>query len=318
MTRLLFLLAALLMPLTALAQEFPMTLTHKFGTTVIPAAPARIATVDYAGADDLLALGVQPVTIRHWYGDYENAIWPWAAPYLTTAPEILRGDLNFEQIARAEPDLIVALWSGIDQSEYEQLSRIAPVVAVPEGVGDYAMAWDDRALMTGQVIGKAAEAQAQVDAIRQRLADIAAAHPQWQGLTAPVAFVNDNGPGAYTAVDIRPQLLATLGFRNPPAIEAMKGTSPFAVYFSKEALDPLDADLLIWLDGTGDFAPIRALAARRFLAAATEGREIFMGEEITGAFSHATLLSLPRAIDLMVPMIEAALDGDPDTHADDR
>lgn len=108
-----------------------MTITHKFGTTVITAPPARIASVDYAGADDLLALGIQPVAIRYWYGDYDVAVWPWAAPLLTGTPAILRRDLNFEQIAATEPDLIIALWSGIDQNEYAQLSQIAPVFAVP-------------------------------------------------------------------------------------------------------------------------------------------------------------------------------------------
>lgn len=300
------------------AQDFPMTVTHKFGTTVIEEAPVRVASVDYAGAGDLLALGVQPVAIRYWYGDFENAVWPWAEPLLTGTPEILRGDLNFEQIAATEPDVIIALWSGIDQNQYEQLSRIAPVVAVPEGVGDYAMAWDDRALLTGRVIGKLAEAETQVTAIRERLAQVAADHPEWDGMTASVGFVTADGPGAYTASDIRPQLLARLGFQNPPAVEAMAEEGAFSVYFSEEALAPLNADMIVWIDGAGDFGPVNALAARPFLPAVQDGREVFMGKEITGAFSFATLLSIPYAIDLMVPMFEAALDRDPSTHADDR
>ncbi len=312
------LVVSLVWTIPAMAQDFPMTISHKFGTTVIETEPTRVASVDYAGAYDLLALGVQPVTIRYWYGDYENVVWPWADPYLTTTPEILRGDLNFEQVAAAEPDLIIAVWSGIDQDEYDQLSQIAPVVAVPEGVGDYAMAWDDRALLTGQVIGKAVQAQDQVNAINTRLSDLAAQHPGWSGLTTSVGFVTADGPGAYTATDIRPQLLATLGFVNAPAVEAMAEDGAFSVYFSEEALEPLDSDLLIWIDAGGDFLSVNDLAARPFLAAVKEGREVFMGTEITGAFSHATLLSLPRAIDLMIPMFEAALDGDPSTHADDR
>lgn len=63
-------------------------------------------------------------------------------------PQVLRGDLNFEQIARSEPDVIIVPWSGIDQDEYKQLSWIVPVV-VPEGTGDYAMPWDGRALLIG-------------------------------------------------------------------------------------------------------------------------------------------------------------------------
>lgn len=318
MMNLAIILTTLIAALPAWAQDYPMTITHKFGTTVIEDTPERVASVDYAGAGDLLALGVQPVAIRYWYGDYENAVWPWAQPLLTTMPEILRGDLNFEQIAATEPDVIIAIWSGIDQNEYEQLSQIAPVVAVPEGVGDYAMAWDDRALLTGRVIGKLAEAEAQISAIRERLAHVAESHPEWDGMTASVAFVTADGPGAYTATDIRPQILASLGFQNPPAVEALAADGAFSVYFSEEALEPLNADMIIWIDADDHFGHVRALATRPFLPAVQDGREVFMGKEITGAFSHATLLSLRRAIDLMVPMFEAALDGNSSTHADDR
>lgn len=173
-------------------------------------------------------------------------------------------------------------------------------------------------MLTGRVVGKADEAAAQVNAIRQRLAETAASHPEWDGLTASVGFVTAEGPGAYTATDIRPQLLAMLGFQNPTAIEDMAAPGAFSVYFSEEALEPLDADVVVWIDASDDFAPIHDLATRPFLSAVQGRREIFMGKEITGAFSHATLLSLPRAIELMVPMFQAALDGNPNTNADDR
>ncbi len=56
----------------AIAQDFPITIEHKFGTTVIKSEPKRVATLDFQGADDLLAIGVQPVAIRYWYGDHKN------------------------------------------------------------------------------------------------------------------------------------------------------------------------------------------------------------------------------------------------------
>lgn len=313
-------LLALLAATPSLAQEFPLTIDHRFGTTVIPEAPIRVASVDYAGADDLLALGIQPVTIRYWYGDHPRAVWPWADPLLEAPdPVILRGDLDLEAIAAADPDVIVALWSGIDQAQYDQLSLIAPVVAVPEGVGDFALPWDTRALLTGQAIGRAAEAQAKVDVINARLDAVAAAHPDWQGLTAAVAHNWEGTPGAYAATDIRPQILARMGFANAPGVEAL-ATDPdqFVVDLSPEDLSPLDVDLLLWVSTDDVFANVAALPARVFLPAAQEGREVFVGAELTSAFSHASLLSLPFAIDALVPMIAAARDGNPATHADQR
>ncbi len=308
-------LASCAMPV--FGEDFPLTITHKFGTTEIPQKPIRIATVDYAGADDLLALGIQPVAYRYWYGDHAEMLWPWASPLLQGEAEVLVGALDFEQIARAEPDIILSLWSGIDQNEYDQLSQIAPVVAVPPGVGDYALPWDERARIAGRAIGLQDAVDAKIASIEQKLAEVAAAHPEWDGLTAAVGFVSD-GVGAYTETDVRPQLLSSLGFKNPQAVADLAAPGAFSVRFSQEDLSPLDADLLIWIDAAGNFQPVEDLVARPFLKAAQDGREVFMGKDMTGAFSHASLLSLPYAIDRMAPMFAAALDGDPTTYADDR
>ena len=304
--------------LPAFAQDFPLTIEHKFGTTVIEAPPERVASLDFNGADNLLALGVQPVVVRDWYGDHPRGVWPWADVLLEGELEVLKGELDFEQVAAADPDVIIALWSGITAEEYERLSLIAPVVAVPEGVGDYALPWDDLALFAGRAVGREAEAEAEVATIRNRLAEVAATHPEWQGLTAAVAGAFEGEVGAYTSADIRPIILAEMGFATPEVINSRVSTNEFWVTFSFEDLSPLDADLLLWIDGEDNFAGVQALAARPFLSAHQAGREVFVGEDLTSAFSHGSLLSMPLVIDRLVPIIEAALDGDPETHADDR
>lgn len=310
-------LAALAAP--ALAQEYPLVLEHKFGSTVIEEAPERVASLDFAGADDLLALGVQPVTIRHWYGDYPRSVWPWAEPLLEETPTILRGQIDFEAVAASDPDVIIALWSGITAEEYERLSLIAPVVAVPEGVGDYALPWDERALLTGLATGRESDAEEQVAAIRAQLDEVASTHPDWDDMTAAVAYFWNGELGAYTSNDVRPQLLSEMGFATPQAIDDLIIGNEFAVTFSPEDMSAVDADLLIWLPPEdGDITPILDLPARGFLEAAKEGREVFLDEELSGAFSHASLLSIPYAVERLLPMIEAALDGDPATHADAR
>lgn len=305
---------------TAGAQDFPLTIEHKFGTTVIPERPERVASLDFSGADDLLALGVQPVTIRYWYGDYPRAVWPWAEPLLEGTPEILRGELNYEQVAAADPDVILALWSGITAEDYEQLSRIAPVVAVPEGVGDYSLPWDRRALIAGRAIGLEQDASDKVNAIKDRLAQVAADHPDWQGRSAVVAFTwQADAPGAYTSEDIRPQLLEEMGFVTPTEVDALAtDDNAFAIRLSPEDLSVLDTDLIVWVTTDDAYPHVLELDARPFLTAVQDGREVFTDTVLGSAFSHASLLSLPYAIDRLVPMIETALDGNPTTHADDR
>lgn len=87
------------------------------------------------GADSLPALGVQPVTTRDWSGDQPRAVWPWAHPLLEGEPTILRGETDVEAVAAAEPDVILALWSGITAEDYATLAHIAPIMATPVGFG---------------------------------------------------------------------------------------------------------------------------------------------------------------------------------------
>ncbi len=317
MRRYALLLATVALP--AQAQDFPLTIETRFGPAVIEARPERVASLDYNGADNLLALGIQPVTIRDWYGDHPRALWPWADPLLTETPTILRGALDFEAVAAAGPDVIIALWSGITDEEHARLSLIAPVVAVPEGVGDYALPWQEQVAIMARAVGREAEAAAQIAAVNDRLAAVAAANPDWQGKSASVAFVwEPDSPGAYTSSDIRPQLLADLGFVTPPAVDALAtGANAFAVTMSPEDMSAIDGDLIVWVTTDDAYPHVLSLAARPYLTAVQEGREVFTDTDLGSAFSHATLLSLPYAIERLVPMIEAALDGDPETHADD-
>lgn len=308
-------LAAFLLSTTALqAQDFPQTFEHRFGTTLLEAKPERVVSLSYQNHDNLLALGVVPVGLRYWYGDYANGVWPWAQAALGDAtPVQLKGDLNIEQIAALNPDVIEALWSGITQEEYDLLSAIAPVVASEAQYSEYGTPWDVIALTTGRIVGKAAEAEAQVGALKARMAEARAAHPNWEGATTAVAYYWNDSPGAYSADDIRPLLLSELGFVTPDPI--LKATAPgdYFVTISSEDLTPIDTDLLVWIVDAGSQANILALTLRTKMRAHLEGREVYADDMLSSAFSHASLLSLPVVLDTMLPLIEAAMDGDPAT-----
>ncbi|QQA44232.1 iron-siderophore ABC transporter substrate-binding protein [Pelagovum pacificum] len=292
----------------ALAQDFPLTIEHKFGQSVIEAAPERVATVDYNGADNLLALGLQPVVVRDWFGDQPRAVWPWADALLDETPEILSGELNFEQIAAAEPDLITAVWSGITPEDYERLSQIAPVVAVPEGTADYALGWKDQALIVGRAVGRADEAEAQVVAIEDRIAAMRDAHPEWAGKTTTLATYWDGQPGIYLRDDSRVLLLSELGFANNPVVEELSDDMNFYADVSEERIEAFDSDLLLWF-ADAYLDEMQDIAFRPALDAVQEGRELFLGRQMTSAFSHTSLLSLPYLFDTLEPRLEAAFDG---------
>lgn len=70
------LLAAMIAP--ALAQDFPVTVEHIYGTTTISAEPQRVVSVGMHEQDFLYALGIAPVGVKEWWGEHPYATWPWA------------------------------------------------------------------------------------------------------------------------------------------------------------------------------------------------------------------------------------------------
>lgn len=294
---------------------FPVTIEHRFGETTIEAEPERVVSIGFNEHDFLLAIGVTPVGLRDWFGDQPNAVWPWAQDELGDAtPEVLPStELNFEQIAALDPDLIVGVWSGIDSEDYELLSAIAPTVAQPDTYEDYGTPWQEQTMILGRATGRVDRAEEVVATIEGRFAEVRDAHPEWDGLSAGVAFVTEDGPGVYATQDTRSRVMEDLGFDVPDRFD--EGTNSFYLELSAEDLSPMDTDVLVWVVSTEEEVQgiLDRLPTRRTLDVVEEGREVFAGLQLTGAFSHASPLSLEFVLDELVPELEAAADGDPST-----
>jgi iron complex transport system substrate-binding protein len=305
--------AVLLTTTAASAQDFPQTFEHRFGTTVVEAAPERVVTLSYTH-DTWLALGVVPVALRLWFADGPYGTFPWATPLLGDAqPVVIEGDVNIEQIAALDPDVIEAVWAGITLEEYDLLSQIAPVVAAEGQYADFGTPWDVMAVTIGRIAGQEAEARAMVDAVNAQLAEVAARHPDWAGQTATLAWASTDGPGIYRSIDTRARVVNAMGFVTPPAVDAAGPESEFYAPLSGEDLSPLDSDLLLWVVGEGEEALVRDLPLRLTLRAHAEGREVLATPDIATLLSVSSVLSLPEAIRLLEPLIAAAMDGDPAT-----
>lgn len=290
---------------------FPLRIENQFGTTEIAAPPERVATIGYTDGDYVLALGVTPVLIRDWYGDQPGGLWPWAAasPAAADSITVMQPDaLNLEQIAAADPDVIIAMVSEIEQADYDRLTEIAPVVAQTDDYVQYGTPWDQVQLTIGRALGLEPEAQAIVDELEAQLADAAAAHPDWAGLTANfVVPATDGSWYAYTDQDTRGRLLTELGFVIPEPILELAGDLFFA-QGSGEQLGLVDADLLTYNTFVAaDRTIVDALPLWSTLPAVADGRSLFIEEELAGAMSFSTTLSIPFVLQELVPQIEATL-----------
>ncbi|GGO53860.1 iron complex transport system substrate-binding protein [Roseovarius pacificus] len=314
MTAVLRLVCLLLWPGIAVAQ--PVEIGHVWGTTRIEARLERIVTLSYNGADNWLALGVRPMAYRVWYGGDDSGLWPWAAPMLDTvgktesAPVQLRGEIDLEAVARLEPDLIEAMYSGLTRSQYNALSRIAPVLAPPPGAGDFGASWRSMIATFGRAVGREAKAAEVIAGVEAQFEGIRRAHPDWKEKTAVVAM--PDGPLVLTRSDVRTDVVTALGFDMPEAAQRLD-RGGFFYRLDRELTAPLEADVVIWLDLGGGVDAVRHHPLRATMRAPREGREIVADPDLSAALSYASALSLDYALERLVPLLEQAADGDPET-----
>lgn len=295
------------------ADAFPVTIEHKYGSTTIEAAPERVVSVGFQDHDFLLALGVKPVGVREWWGEKPYATWTWAEEALGDAqPTVIpSGELDIEQVASLEPDLIVGFYSGITDAEYELLSGIAPTVTQPDTYVDYGMPWEEQLLETGRAVGRSAEAQAILDETLAKFEEIRAAHPEFEGKTALIGGPGEGGAfWAYGPEDPRSRLLTSLGFVYPEAV-ADVATDAFYVDISAEQGALLESDVFVQILNSGvtpEDLPANPVWDQ--LAMVQEGRvyTTSFDADVIGAFSFSSPLSLPwgleRLADELAPLVQ--------------
>jgi iron complex transport system substrate-binding protein len=297
---------------------FPVTITHKYGETTVESAPQRVVTIGLMDQDSLLALGIVPVGVTYWFGDEElGGIYPWAEEAFGDGemPTLLKDTdgVEVEKIAQLAPDLIIGLYSGLNKQDYETLSKIAPVVAQSGDYPDYSMPWDEMALTIGTAVGQPAKMQEIVDGVKQRLADEAEAHPEFQGQTAALITPYD-GLFIYGPEDPRSRMLTDLGFTLHPVITTADD-SEFGISLSSERTADLgDVGVAVWYDLNADKTVADIWNG---LPAAQEGRFIDINEDQDGSYyvahSFTTPLAIPYVLDRYVPQLAAAADGAPAT-----
>ncbi|WP_283137597.1 iron-siderophore ABC transporter substrate-binding protein [Rhizohabitans arisaemae] len=291
---------------------FPIRVDHRYGTTQIAKRPERIVTIGLSDHEPVLALGFKPVGVVDWFQRKPFTDWPWAKDaWGGTEPVVLglREDgVKTEKLVALKPDLIFAMYSGIQKEHYDQLSKIAPVVAQPKAFDPYAAPWQELTLLAGRALGEEAKAQQLIAGIGQRFAKVREANPQWAGKTAVAA--DSFKPGQYSAFqkgDPKSAFLAEMGFTVPEEITRKAGASN-VVEFGSEGLNILEVDRLVWLTtGKEPWERIKNDSVYKELKVAKEGRDLFVTYQdppIGAALSFNTVLSIPYAIDQVEPLLK--------------
>jgi iron complex transport system substrate-binding protein len=286
---------------------FPATIEHQFGRATIEAEPTRVVTIGFNEQDFALAFDVVPVGVREFLG-YDAPNRPWA-------PESVRGqaiptvgatDLDFEKVAALSPDLILGINSYIDQAAYDKLTAIAPTVAQSGDVAPGATTWQDQTLTTGKALGQQAKAEELVAQVTTVFDEAKAGNPSFAGKSAAFAL-GSSATGTYSlgADDYRTGWLTQLGFTVPE-----KGGE-----ISFEQLESVFGDVdVIVAEGVETTALQNPIV--QALPPVEEGRFVDLGafdQDFAAALGFNSPLSIPFMLDIAVPRLAAATDGDPAT-----
>ncbi|MCZ2814223.1 iron-siderophore ABC transporter substrate-binding protein [Modestobacter sp. VKM Ac-2979] len=289
---------------SAAEAAFPVTIEHAYGTTTIPEEPERVVSLGYTEQDAILAFGVVPVAVRYAFGPEDDVFFPWADEAAGDAdPEILsRAEVDPEQIASLDPDLIMAVTAGLTEDEYETLSAIAPTVVQPEEHIAFGTPWQEQTRITGEALGQPDRAEELIADVEEQIAAARAEHPELEGKTVTLSGPAYGGEYPFhTSDDTRTRFFLDLGMVVDPALDAA-AQSDFYGTVSREEARMLDADVLVFQSGSeAERAGIEGDPVLSGLPTVTEGRSIFIEDEDYAALQFASALSLPYLLDGFAP-----------------
>ena len=300
--------------------EYPITIKHAFGETIIEHKPERVATISWGNQDVPLSLGVVPVGVSEAnYGVIDGSgLLPWTGDEfknLGVENPVLFNDtdgLNYEAISDVQPDVILAAYSGITQEEYDLLSAIAPVIAYPTNA--WQTSWRDQIIMDATGMGLKAEGEQMVTQLEQLIAEKISDYPQIAKKTAAFFYFDPADLGKfyiYLPTDPRAAYLTDLGMEFPASVLSLsEDSASFALELSAENVDVLkDVDIIITY---GDATLLEALQADSLVGTipAIQRGSVALIKDGTPLAASGTpsALSIPATIDEYLNLIREAAD----------
>lgn len=231
-----------------------LLLHHKYGDTLLPNRPKRIAVIRLE--DPVLALGVTPVaahtTPEFYLNDRLQAMGVQDISINETTKTV-----NLEQVQAAKPDIIL-LRDSFDKATYDALSKIAPVAVLNLQDSETTL------LVLGNILGKEKEALLRLEAYYHHVSTARQAIKSRIG-HAPVALVrilnkevrlypysaNAINRFMYELLNLVPEPLAVIGDRGSTNVVSL------------EQLPSLSAEYLIVSAGYGPSSHQKNDTARR-------------------------------------------------------
>ncbi|MEU1543689.1 iron-siderophore ABC transporter substrate-binding protein [Actinacidiphila glaucinigra] len=219
---------------TAKPGEWPRTITHAMGSTVLKARPERVVVLDVGELDNVVSLGIKPVGLAPTEGSPE-------------LPSYLSGkagkpanigtinSLNLEAIAALKPDLILGSQLRAADS-YDELSQIAPTVfSIRPG-----FTWKENYLLNAAALDKTAQAKANLDAYAKKAADLGTKLGAGKPSVSMVRYMPEGKIRLYANDSFIGTILKDVGIPRPKN----QDIEDLAAEISAENIDQADADYI--------------------------------------------------------------------------
>ncbi|MGQ0615668.1 MAG: iron-siderophore ABC transporter substrate-binding protein [Acidimicrobiia bacterium] len=296
------------------SDAFPVTIEQADGTVTIEEEPQRVVTLDFPSADAALALGVTPVGMAS-VSYIEGGVQEWTMAALDgEEPELFPTDdgYPFEAIARLEPDVILATNAyPLISENWDTLNEIAPVVGNVEGPG--VDTWQQGLEFVGRALGRSDQAEQVIANVEAAIAQARESHPVFEGKTA--SFFNYAGGGLYVINsddDFSMKFMRELGFAGvTDTVAAMPSTEGEGrADVSPEQYELIEADLVMGTSSDGDLSELEAQPTFARVPAVARGAFVPFDIGPATALAFPSALSLPYALDELVPQLADAMAGD--------
>ncbi|GAB2622223.1 iron-siderophore ABC transporter substrate-binding protein [Streptomyces capparidis] len=214
--------------------EWPRTVTHAMGRTVIEKQPKRVVVLDVGELDNVVSLNVEPVGVALTEGS-------------PTLPSYLKEDagepaevgtinsLNLEAIAALKPDLI--LGSQLRAAEmYDELARIAPTVfSIRPG-----FTWKENYLLNAAALDRTAQAKEKLAEYDRKVKALSDRLGPDKPTVSMVRYLPDGVIRLYANASFIGTILSDAGIPRP----ANQDIDDLAAEISAENIDQADADYI--------------------------------------------------------------------------
>lgn len=299
---------------------FPVTVEHVYGETTIEEEPQRVVALGWSDADVVLSLGVVPVgASNHAWGGTEEGSTVWfdealeeidgaeAPTRIDDTSASIAGAVS--DIAKLQPDLVLATNSGMTKAEYQKLEKLGvPVVAYPGKA--WMTSWRDSLDLIGKALGRTQLADEVEADVEETLAEAKEEHPALVGTSHFVSWIDPKDTstvGVYG--DSRATVLTEVGMTQPEWVRTItKGEAYGSI--SAERAATLDADLIMLTAETKD--ETEKITADKLIGkipAVGAGRIWWDLPDHSTAYALdvATPLSLPYMVDHLLPELDKVL-----------